>query len=112
MSAKPAASANGDAPMTTISVSASALIALLDTAKQHGTLDAWCDVASQWITAADERITELLANISKAHQKLDDVNEIIFRAENAAMACDTLQPTIRMMTDKDIQMIYELTNHE
>jgi hypothetical protein len=42
-------------------------------------------------------------------ERLDAINEIIFRAENAAMACDTLQPTIKMMRDSDITKIYELT---
>jgi hypothetical protein len=42
-------------------------------------------------------------------ERLDAINEIIFRAENAAMACDTLQPTIKMLTDSDITCIYKLT---
>ena len=60
------------------------------------------------MTANNTPITERLA---EAYQKLDAINEIIFAAENAAMACDVVQPTIKMLSDSDIKRIFDLSLH-
>lgn len=56
-------------------------------------------------------MTPITERLAEAYQKLDAINEIIFAAENAAMACDVVQPTIKMLSDSDIKRIFDLSLH-
>lgn len=60
---------------TKIDVDANGLRAMLQRARQIGTVDNWTDVALQWIDAAEKEIERLNTALDEAYRQRGDGNE-------------------------------------